>query len=181
VRVVSLHLPDLLLVTPRVLRDHRGFFLETYQQERYVAAGISATFVQDNHARSTAGTLRGLHYQSTPGQAKLVRAAVGRIFDVAVDLRPDSPTFGRWAGVELDAESHEQLYVPLGFAHGYCVLSDVADVEYKVTSFYDPATEGSIRWDDPDLGIPWPVSRPTLSPRDEQAESFATFRARVRR
>jgi len=181
VDVTPLSLPDLKLVTPRVFRDHRGFFLETYQEARYEAAGISARFVQDNHARSTRGTLRGLHYQAVPGQAKLVRAVLGRVFDVAVDIRPGSPTFGKWAGVELDAETHQQLFIPVGFAHGYAVLSEVAEVEYKVTSYYDAAQELSIRWNDPELGVAWPVAEPVLSPRDEAAESFTSFRARVGR
>lgn len=179
--ITPLSLPDLKLVTPRVFRDHRGFFLETYQEARYEAAGISARFVQDNHARSTRGTLRGLHYQAFPGQAKLVRAVLGRVFDVAVDIRTGSPTFGKWVGVELDAETHQQLFIPVGFAHGYAVLSEVAEVEYKVTSYYDPAQELSIRWNDPEIGVAWPVAEPVLSPRDEAAESFASFRARVGR
>jgi len=181
VDVTPLSLPDLKLVTPRVFRDHRGFFLETYQEARYEAAGISARFVQDNHARSTRGTLRGLHYQAIPGQAKLVRVVLGRVFDVAVDIRTGSPTFGKWVGVELDAETHQQLFIPVGFAHGYAVLSEVAEVEYKVTSYYDAAQELSIRWNDPEIGVAWPVAEPVLSPRDEAAESFASFRARVGR
>ena len=153
----------------------------SYQEARYEAAGISARFVQDNHARSTRGTLRGLHYQAIPGQAKLVRVVLGRVFDVAVDIRTGSPTFGKWVGVELDAETHQQLFIPVGFAHGYAVLSEVAEVEYKVTSYYDAAQELSIRWNDPEIGVAWPVAEPVLSPRDEAAESFASFRARVGR
>lgn len=179
--VCALAIPDLKLVTPRVFPDHRGFFLESYQEARYADAGISVRFVQDNHARSTLGTLRGLHYQSSPGQAKLVRAVRGRVFDVAVDIRPDSPTFGRWAGVELDAETHQQLFIPVGFAHGYCVLSEIAEVEYKVSSYYDAAAEMSLRWNDPEIGVAWPAVTPVLSARDEQAEAFAAYRARVGR
>jgi dTDP-4-dehydrorhamnose 3,5-epimerase len=168
----------LKLFRPSVFADSRGFFLETYQQRAYAAAGVDVTFVQDNHSRSTKGTLRGLHYQSHPGQAKLVRVGRGRIFDVAVDIRPDSPTFGRWHGVYLDDQEHAQLLVPVGFAHGFCVVSDIADVMYKVSAPYDPKTECGLKFDDPDVGVAWPISEPLLSPRDQQAESFATYRAR---
>jgi dTDP-4-dehydrorhamnose 3,5-epimerase len=168
----------LKLFRPSVFADSRGFFLETYQQRAYAAAGVEVTFVQDNHSRSTKGTLRGLHYQSHPGQAKLVRVGRGRIFDVAVDIRPDSPTFGRWHGVYLDDQEHAQLLVPVGFAHGFCVVSDIADVMYKVSAPYDPKTECGLKFDDPDVGVAWPISEPLLSPRDQQAESFATYRAR---
>lgn len=168
----------LKLFRPSVFADSRGFFLETYQQRAYAAAGVDITFVQDNHSRSTKGTLRGLHYQSHPGQAKLVRVGRGRIFDVAVDIRPDSPTFGSWHGVYLDDQEHAQLLVPVGFAHGFCVVSDIADVMYKVSAPYDPKTECGLKYDDPDVGVAWPISEPLLSPRDQQAESFATYRAR---
>lgn len=168
----------LKLFRPSVFADSRGFFLETYQQRAYAAAGVEVTFVQDNHSRSTKGTLRGLHYQSHPGQAKLVRVGRGRIFDVAVDIRPDSATFGRWHGVYLDDQEHAQLLVPVGFAHGFCVVSDIADVMYKVSAPYDPKTECGLKFDDPDVGVAWPISEPLLSPRDQQAESFATYRAR---
>jgi dTDP-4-dehydrorhamnose 3,5-epimerase len=179
VKVLDLELPGLKLLQPAVFGDERGFFIETYSAARYAAAGIDVTFVQDNHSRSVQGTLRGLHYQSQPGQAKLVRVVVGSIFDVAVDIRAGSPTFGRWQGVELDADKHEQLFVPVGFAHGFCVLSDVAEVEYKVSAPYDGKTECSIDYADPDLAVAWPVPKPLLSARDRQAESFAAFRARV--
>lgn len=168
----------LKLFRPSVFADSRGFFLETYQQRAYAAAGVDITFVQDNHSRSTKGTLRGLHYQSHPGQAKLVRVGRGRIFDVAVDIRPDSPTFGSWHGVYLDDQEHAQLLVPVGFAHGFCVVSDIADVMYKVSAPYDPKTECGLKYDDPDVGVAWPISEPLLSPRDQQAESFAAYRAR---
>jgi dTDP-4-dehydrorhamnose 3,5-epimerase len=175
----SLGLAGLVLIRPRVFHDDRGFFLESYQLDRYRAAGIDVTFVQDNHSRSTRDTLRGLHYQSTPGQAKLVRVTLGRIWDVAVDIRPESPTFKRWEAVELDAETHAQLFVPVGFAHGFCVLSDVAEVQYKVSTIYDAKTESSIRYDDPELGVAWPVATPRLSARDLEAPSFADYRRRV--
>ncbi len=178
-KVLDLELSGLKLIQPDVFGDERGFFLETYSLGRYAAVGIDMPFVQDNHSRSVKGTLRGLHYQSQPGQSKLVRVVLGRIFDVAVDIRPRSPTFGRWLGVELDAEKREQLFVPVGFAHGFCVVSDFAEVEYKVSSPYDGKTECSIDYADPELAVAWPVPKPLLSARDQQAESFATFRARV--
>lgn len=167
--VVELPLRGLLLVKPRVVRDDRGFFVETFSAEPYRRAGIDVAFVQDNHSRSVNGTLRGMHFQTAPGQAKLVRAATGKIFDVAVDIRPDSPTFGRWHGVELDAIDHHQLFVPVGFAHGFCVLSDIADVSYKVSSPYDAATEAGFQFADPAVGIEWPTETPIISARDRDA------------
>ena len=170
--VEELSLAGLRLITPTVHRDARGFFVETFSAPRYRQAGIDVAFVQDNHSRSSQGTLRGMHFQTMPGQAKLVFAATGRIFDVAVDIRPDSPTFGRWVGVTLDAEKGDQLYLPVGFAHGFCVLSETADVLYKVSSPYDPTTEAGFRWDDPAVGIRWPVAQPIVSARDQAARSF---------
>lgn len=188
-KVESLRLAGLKLLRPQVFADDRGFFLEGYHAERYVAHGIDCTFVQDNHSRSRHGTLRGLHYQATPalgatelstaGQAKLVRVARGAIFDVAVDIRPESPTFGQWQGIELDDRDHVQLFVPVGFAHGFCVLSDTADVIYKVSSPYVAAAERSIAWNDPALGVTWPLEDPIVSARDRDAESFSAYRARV--
>ncbi|HLV67370.1 MAG TPA: dTDP-4-dehydrorhamnose 3,5-epimerase [Polyangiaceae bacterium] len=178
--VVDLDLSGLKLIKPRVFRDSRGFFLETYQASRYGAAGIPETFVQDNHSRSVRGTLRGLHYQSHPGQAKLVRVVSGRIFDVTLDIRPESPTFGRWHGLYLDAEAHHQLYIPVGFAHGFCVTSEVADVLYKVSTPYDARTECTIAWNDPEIGVDWPVQEPVLSARDQNGESFRDFVRRIR-
>jgi dTDP-4-dehydrorhamnose 3,5-epimerase len=179
-KVTDLELSGLKLIQPTVFGDDRGFFLETYSEPRYRAVGIDVHFQQDNHSRSIKGTLRGLHYQSQPGQAKLVRVASGRIWDVAVDIRPDSSTFGRWHAVELNDQERQQLFVPVGFAHGFCVLSEFADVQYKVSTPYDGATECGLSYDDPDLNVAWPVSSPLLSARDQQAESFASFRARVR-
>jgi dTDP-4-dehydrorhamnose 3,5-epimerase len=174
--VVDLPLDGLKLIRPRVFADSRGFFLESYQERRYAEAGIECRFVQDNHSRSSRGVIRGLHYQSVPGQAKLVRVTSGRIFDVAVDIRPDSPTFGRWHGEWLDADEHAQMFVPVGFAHGFCVASEAADVLYKVSSVYDPGLERGIRYDDPEIGIEWPLEDPVLSDRDREAESFADYR-----
>jgi dTDP-4-dehydrorhamnose 3,5-epimerase len=168
-KVLSTALDGLVLLEPEVHGDERGFLLETYSAEAWRAAGVDAEFVQDNHSRSAGGALRGLHFQTAPGQAKLVRCSRGRIWDVAVDLRRDSPTFGRWEGHELDDERHRELYVPIGFAHGFCVLSEVADVHYKLSSYYDPATEAGIAWDDPEIGVEWPISDPRLSDRDRNA------------
>jgi dTDP-4-dehydrorhamnose 3,5-epimerase len=167
-------LPDVLIIEPRVFRDDRGFFVETYHALRYRAAGIDVEFVQDNHSRSVRGTLRWLHWQTAPHpQAKLVRVLEGEILDVAVDIRPGSPTFGRSASVTLSADNFRQLFIPVGFAHGFCVLSEVADVSYKVSSYYDPQTEAGIAWDDPDIGIEWPISEPQLSERDRSGARLA--------
>ena len=178
--VTELPLSGLKLIRPRVFRDPRGFFVETYSEPRYHEAGIDARFVQDNNSLSAGGTLRGLHYQTAPGQAKLIRVVHGRIFDVALDIRPDSPTFGKWFGEFFDAEEHLQMFVPIGFAHGFCVVSDAAEVAYKVSSVYDAKTERCLRWNDPDLGIAWPIAEPLLSARDQSAESFRDFARRVR-
>ena len=177
--ITEFSISGLKRIRPTVYRDDRGFFLESYNEERYRSFGIECRFVQDNHSLSKKGTLRGLHYQSTPGQAKLVRAGKGRVFDVAVDLRPGSSTFGKWEGVYLDAESHEQFFIPVGFAHGFCVVSEEAVILYKVSSLYNPDTECALMWDDPEIGVNWPISQPHLSQRDVQAESFADYRRRV--
>ena len=168
-RVTPTEIPEVLLVTPKVHRDERGYFLETYRADRYVEAGIPASFVQDNRSRSTKGVLRGLHAQRRRPQGKLVQVVSGRIFDVAVDLRRDSPTFRRWVGATLTADGAEQLWVPPGFAHGFCVLSPTAVVEYKCTAPYDPADEMRIAWDDPEIGVRWPVEAPVLSEKDRTA------------
>lgn len=164
-------IPDVLLIEPKIFGDARGFFVETYQQERFHAAGIETRFVQDNHSGSRQGTLRGLHYQIQQPQAKLVSVAVGKIFDVAVDLRRSSPTFGRWVSTELSAENHRQIYLPVGFAHGFYVLSQWAELLYKASDFYAPQWERSLQWNDPALGIAWPLLEnqpPLLSARDMQ-------------
>ena len=162
-------LPEVLVVTPHVYRDARGYFLETYHAGKYRAAGIAASFVQDNLSRSVRGTLRGLHAQQRRPQGKLIRVVEGEIFDVAVDIRRGSPSFGRWVAVHLSAENFRQCYVPPGFAHGFCVLSESAVVEYKCTELYDPADELGVIWSDPDLAIQWPISEPTLSVKDGSA------------
>ncbi|MCK5715862.1 MAG: dTDP-4-dehydrorhamnose 3,5-epimerase [Thiomargarita sp.] len=167
--VTTTILPGVLLITPKVFGDSRGFFLETFNAERYLKIGIQDTFVQDNHSHSAKGVLRGLHFQKNYPQGKLVCVTSGSVFDVAVDVRKGSATFGKWVGVTLTAESHQQFYVPSGFAHGFCVLSDTADFHYKCTDYYHPEDEGSVRWDDPDIGIQWPISTPILSPKDAKA------------
>jgi dTDP-4-dehydrorhamnose 3,5-epimerase len=166
-------LDGLVLLEPVVHGDERGFFLETFSERAWREAGVGCAFVQDNHSRSRQGILRGLHLQTEPGQDKLVRCVRGRIWDVAVDLRRDSSTYGQWEGHELDDERHHQLFVPKGFAHGFCVLSDVADVHYKVSSYYDPETESGIAWNDPDVGIEWPIADPQVSDRDATAPTLA--------
>jgi len=160
-------IPDVILVVPSVFTDSRGWFCESFKASEFAASGIPPNFPQDNHACSVRGVLRGLHYQKPPaGQAKLVRCVAGEIFDVAVDVRRSSPTFGRWVGEILSAENRRMLYIPEGFAHGYCVLSERAEVVYKASTEYCPSAEAGIRWDDPDLCIRWPVSNPILSSRD---------------
>jgi dTDP-4-dehydrorhamnose 3,5-epimerase len=172
---VTTNLPGVILVKPRVFADERGFFLETWRRDEFVAAGIVADFVQDNHSCSSKGTLRGLHYQVQRPQGKLVRVTRGEVFDVTVDIRQDSPTFGRWIGQRLSAGNKHMLWVPPGLAHGFYVLSDVAEFQYKCTDYYAPALERAIRWDDPDLGIEWPLLEGVnlvLSEKDREAGSL---------
>jgi dTDP-4-dehydrorhamnose 3,5-epimerase len=165
-------LPGVIIVEPRVIRDERGFFVETYRQREYAAGGIDALFVQDNHSRSARGTVRGLHAQVARPQGKLVRVIAGEVFDVAVDIRRGSPHFRRWVGTWLSAEDFRQIYIPPGFAHGFAVTSEAAEVEYKCTDYYDPASEITVQWNDPELGIDWPaevLAAPTLSKKDRAA------------
>lgn len=171
-QVVELPLSGLKLIKPKVFKDNRGFFLESYQQLPYEQAGIDCNFSQDNHSYSQKNCIRGMHFQSFPGQAKLVRVGVGKIFDVAVDIRPESPTFKQWFGVELDDQNHHQLFIPVGFAHGFCVLSDEAHVFYKVSTPYDSQTEIGFRFNDEEIAIEWPTKNPILSERDMKAPSF---------
>ncbi len=166
---IATAIPDVILVKPRVFGDHRGFFMETWQQRRYAEAGMPEQFVQDNISLSRQGILRGLHYQHPQGQGKLVYVLQGEVYDVAVDIRIGSPTFGRWVGETLSADNKRQLYIPPGFAHGFCVTSDTALFAYKCTEFYNPAAEGCVRWDDPEIGITWPVRSPSLSDKDRAA------------
>jgi dTDP-4-dehydrorhamnose 3,5-epimerase len=177
VKVEPTALPEVLLIRPDVYRDARGWFLETWSARRYAEHGIPTTFVQDNASSSAKGTLRGLHAQRLHPQGKLVRVVAGEIFDVAVDVRPDSSRFLRWVGVTLTAAEATQCWIPPGFAHGFCVLGDRAEVEYKCTEPYDPKDELRIRWDDPEIGVRWPIENPVLSPADAAAISMKAARA----
>lgn len=172
-QVTELKLPGLKLIKPRVFPDERGYFFETYQYPRFQEAGIPTTFLQDNHSVSSKGTLRGMHFQSHPGQDKLVNVLYGEIFDCVVDMRANSPTFKQWYGVFLNDENHHQLYIPHGFAHGFCVTSEKAYVCYKVSNIYDPKTEKDFRYDDSEINIQWPIDHPKLSERDLRAPSFS--------
>jgi dTDP-4-dehydrorhamnose 3,5-epimerase len=175
-QVVATALEGVLLIEPKIFGDHRGFFVETYSEERYQAAGVPGRFVQDNLSSSSRGILRGLHYQVARPQAKLVSVVEGEIFDVAVDIRPDSKNYGRWVGVKLDGTTKKQLFVPVGFAHGFAVLSERAVVTYKCTDYYDPKSEGGIIWNCPEIGIEWPITEPTLSPKDAAYPSLSKAR-----
>ncbi len=171
----TLRLPGVLLLEPRIFNDHRGHFFESYHQERYHAHGVPESFVQDNISHSKHGVLRGLHYQLGSPQGKLVMAVEGEVFDVAVDIRKGSPTFGQWAGTVLSSDNCRQIFIPEGFAHGFCVLSETATVFYKCTTYYAPAEERTIRWDDPALGITWPLTNPILSGKDRDAPTLSTM------
>ena len=170
-RRLETKLPDVALIEPDVHGDERGFLVETFREDALAELGIEVRFVQDNHSRSEGPVLRGIHMQR--GQAKLVRCPRGRIWDLAVDLRPDSPTYKQWEGHELDGERHRQLFVPDGFGHGFCLLSDEADVLYRLSSYYDPDLEHGVAWDDPELAIEWPITDPVLSERDRTAPRLA--------
>ncbi len=178
-RVKPAQLADVLIVEPQSFEDERGFFFESWNRQRYAAAGIDVDFVQDNHARSVKGVLRGLHAQHPHDQGKLVRALNGEIFDVAVDIRKGSPAFGKWVGIELSATNRRQFFVPPGFAHGYCVLSTEADVEYKCTDYYSPDDEITIAWNDPDIGIEWPLTNPIVSSKDIDAQTLKDLAHRL--
>jgi len=178
-KILPTKLPGVLVVEPVVHRDPRGFFLESYHAGKYREAGITPAFVQDNHSSSARGTLRGLHAQWRRPQGKLVRCLRGTIWDVAVDARPGSASFGQWFGVELDSQAHRQIWVPAGFLHGFCVLSESAEVEYKCTDVYDPGGEVSVIWNDPAIGIDWPVTEPTLSAKDAAAPRLAEVAAQL--
>ena len=172
-KILPTSLPEILIIEPPVFEDKRGFFMETYHQRKYTEAGIELVFVQDNLSHSLHGTLRGLHYQLQQAQAKLIQVTRGSVFDVAVDIRLGSPNFGKWTGSLLSDENKFQMYIPAGFAHGFCVLSEAAEVIYKCTDFYAPDDEGGILWSDPALAIEWPVSKPLLSKKDSQLPLLA--------
>ena len=174
--VIKTKISDLLIIEPKIFGDERGFFYEIYQDARYKAAGITQNFVQDNRSRSTQNVLRGLHFQKTKPQGKLVTVTQGSVFDVAVDFRPDSPTFGQHESVLLTGENKIQFYIPPGFAHGFCVLSETADFQYKCTDYYDPTDESGLLWNDPVLGIEWPLAAPVLSPKDSVQPTLAQIR-----
>jgi len=174
--VVATALDGVVIIEPRVFGDARGFFFESYHADRYAAAGLPARFVQDNHSCSAPGTLRGLHYQLRRAQGKLVRVLRGSIFDVAVDIRRGSAAFGRWVGVTLSAENKRQLYVPPGYAHGFCVPDEPSEVEYKCTDFYAPEDEHGVAWNDPAIAIAWPVTNPVLSERDRAYQPLSRDR-----
>jgi dTDP-4-dehydrorhamnose 3,5-epimerase len=172
-------IPGVLLIEPRIFEDERGFFFESYHEQRFTDLGLSAKFVQDNHSQSQQHTLRGLHYQLRHPQGKLVRVVTGEVFDVAVDIRQGSPTFGKWHGEYLSAANKKQLYVPPGFAHGFCVVSPTADLVYKCTDFYDPQDDYGLRWNDPDLNIIWPTTSPRLSAKDAAAPHLSAATAQL--
>lgn len=180
-KVSQTSLPGVLIIEPEVFEDARGFFLETFSAARYEGKSVPGPFVQDNHSRSLKGTVRGLHLQVKRPQGKLMRAVSGSMLDVAVDVRVGSPNFGRWTAALLSGDNFRQLYVPPGFAHGFAVLSDVVDVEYKCTDYYDPSDELTILWNDPAIGIEWPVAEPTLSGRDKKARPLAELVDRLPR
>jgi dTDP-4-dehydrorhamnose 3,5-epimerase len=177
VRVTKTPLEGLIVVDIDYFKDSRGFFMESWNKRDFADAGIVTDFVQDSHSASSYGVLRGMHYQDMKApMAKLVRCTMGRILDVAVDLRMSSPTFGKWFSIELNADNKTLLYVPVGFAHGFSAISDYCEVQYKQTAFYDAASEGGIAWNDPEVGIPWPNSNPILSVKDQNQQSLAEYR-----
>ncbi|AOS97192.1 dTDP-4-dehydrorhamnose 3,5-epimerase [Microbulbifer aggregans] len=179
--VIKTKLPGVVIIEPKVFGDHRGFFLESFQKDRYRdEAGIDLEFVQDNHSRSSYGVLRGLHFQKTRPQGKLVRVVSGEVLDVALDINPDSSTFGQYEAVVLSADNHRQFWVPPGYAHGFVVLSEFADFEYKCTEYYDPSDEGGIIWNDPDVGIDWEVDSPKLSDKDLKLPTIAEYAAQLK-
>ena len=178
-RQLETQLDGLVLIEPEVHGDERGFLVETFRDELWRELGVEMRVAQENHSRSSKNSLRGIHFQTSPGQSKLVRCMRGRIWDVAVDLRRDSDSYGQWEGHELDDEKHHQFLVPVGFAHGFCVISDTADVAYKLSSLYDPETEAGIAWDDPDVAVEWPISNPVLSERDKTAPRLSDIADRL--
>ncbi|MBM4268992.1 MAG: dTDP-4-dehydrorhamnose 3,5-epimerase [Deltaproteobacteria bacterium] len=180
-KVLPTGLEGVLVIEPTVHCDDRGFFAETYHAERYAESGVGATFVQDNHSRSERGTLRGLHAQLVQPQAKLVRVLQGAIWDVAVDIRRGSPTFKKWIAAELTSDNFRQIFVPVGFAHGFCVLSETAEVEYKCSDFYNPAGELRLLWSDPEIGIEWPIREPVLSAKDRDGLPLSAWMDRLPR
>lgn len=179
IRVESRHLDDVVVLVPDVFQDSRGFFMETFREDQFQEIGLPTHFVQDNHSRSAKGVVRGLHFQWDPPMGKLMRVPLGSAFLVAVDIRKNSPTLGQWIGIEASAENRRQVWAPAGFARGFCVLSEVAEIQYKCTGLYNSAAESGIRWDDPGIGIEWPVSEPPLSDKDRKAQTLEQWLART--
>jgi len=177
IAIESRHLGEVVVLVPDIFQDHRGFFMETYRSDKFKANGLPTEFVQDNHSRSEKGVLRGLHFQWDPPMGKLMRVPVGRAFLVAVDIRKGSPTLGQWFGTEVSAENRRQVWAPAGFARGFCVLSEVAEIQYKCTGLYNNKAESGIRWDDPTIGIKWPLTEVQLSEKDKKAQSLAEWLA----
>ena len=175
-KVEKTNLDGVLVIKPETFEDNRGFFLESFNKDKYAKEGIEYNFVQDNHSRSSKGVLRGLHFQKTKPQGKLIRVVRGMVYDVAVDIRIDSPTYGQWESVILSEENKTQFWIPPGFAHGFLVLSDIADFEYKCTDYYEPSDEHSLLWNDPDLNISWPIEEPKLSQKDKNALLLANLK-----
>ncbi len=178
INIESRHLQDVVVVIPEALQDSRGFFMETFREDEFKANGLPTQFVQDNHSRSTKGVVRGLHFQWEPPMGKLMRVSLGSAFLVAVDVRKGSPTLGKWAGIEVSAENRRQVWAPAGFARGFCVLSDAAEIQYKCTGIYSNKGESGIRWDDPEIGVEWPVKDPILSDKDRNAQTLAQWLSR---
>lgn len=174
-KIESRHLGDIVVVVPDAFQDERGFFMETFRADQSAALGLPEHFPQDNHSGSVKGVLRGLHFQWDPPMAKLMRVTVGTAFLVAVDIRKGSPTLGKWFGIEVSAQNRRQVFAPAGFARGFCVLSDVAELQYKCSGVYNPKAESGIRWDDPEIGIQWPVSNPILSTKDSKAQTLSQW------
>ena len=178
INIESRHLQDVVVVIPEAFQDSRGFFMETFREDEFKANGLPTQFVQDNHSRSTKGVVRGLHFQWEPPMGKLMRVSLGSAFLVAVDVRKGSPTLGKWAGIEVSAENRRQVWAPAGFARGFCVLSDAAEIQYKCTGIYNNKGESGIRWDDPEIGVEWPVKDPILSDKDRNAQTLAQWLSR---
>ena len=178
ISIVSRALEDVVVLKPEIFQDTRGFFMESFRTDQFEELGLPSQFVQDNHSRSTKGVVRGLHFQWDPPMGKLMRVTIGSAFLVAVDIRKGSPTLGQWSGIEVSAENRLEVWAPAGFARGFCVLSDVAEIQYKCTGLYNSKAESSIRWDDPDIGVQWPISNPSLSDKDRNAQTLEQWLAR---
>lgn len=176
-KIESRHLGDVVVIVPEVFEDERGFFMETFREDQFARLGFPTRFVQDNHSRSSRNVLRGLHFQWDPPMSKLMRVTQGTAFMVAVDIRKGSPTLGQWFGTEVSAQNRKQIWAPAGFARGFCVLSDFAEIQYKVTGLYNSQAESGIRWDDPEIGITWPITDPILSAKDAKAQTLKEWLA----